>query len=550
MWYETINTAPNPDVTLSKTYYVYAYDSTDERRAGKSDGNVTRIILVLSPEGTEHVSAGSANSVVERGLRGGACPEPRRDRSARKLRDAQDERAGDWSAGSTAAACGAGETRYTAIRLGYAANGRAVTFVHDESWCTVAGQTTCAPATTNQYAVAWAREFRYDGARARYMNRKLDPAGLLVYPPVYTALSTTWSDYDGDETYGDFEVVSGSPVNKRSFEPGIARTENPLTTPVTNYYHGDILGTTRMMSNPSGSSIEPAVYTAFGERITGPTTTDASRYGYVGAWGYQQHADFPFLHVGARYYDPSSGRFLQRDPIGIRGALNVYEYVENSPLQAVDPLGLCHFCDMKVSPTDGGKIDWTSGEVGATVSKLLGMLWCHVITDNPDWGRPPPPEPKPPTEAKPPYIPGPPAPGYCFVAGTGVLTPDGPVRIEDIEVGTIVVAHDGPCGDAVERPVIRVFRGETTELVTVTFGTESVICTRPHPFYVVDRGWVEAGDLHEGDLVPTATGEPMEISSVTIRALSAPVPVYNFHVEQHHYYFVGDGRFLVHNGKM
>jgi len=45
-------------------------------------------------------------------------------------------------------------------------------------------------------------------------------------------------------------------------------------------------------------------------------------------------------HVGARYYDPSSGRFLQRDPIGIEGGANVYAYVRNGPALRVDPPGL------------------------------------------------------------------------------------------------------------------------------------------------------------------------------------------------------------------
>jgi len=46
------------------------------------------------------------------------------------------------------------------------------------------------------------------------------------------------------------------------------------------------------------------------------------------------------MHVGARYYDPSTGRFLQRDPIGIAGGLNVYAYVGNRPTVRIDPLGL------------------------------------------------------------------------------------------------------------------------------------------------------------------------------------------------------------------
>ena len=80
-------------------------------------------------------------------------------------------------------------------------------------------------------------------------------------------------------------------------------------------------------------------YSAFGESGTSETL----RYGYAGAHGYQTDESgdgFPFMHVGARYYDPATGRFLQRDPIGIRGGLNVYGYVENSPLAGVDPSGL------------------------------------------------------------------------------------------------------------------------------------------------------------------------------------------------------------------
>jgi hypothetical protein len=43
----------------------------------------------------------------------------------------------------------------------------------------------------------------------------------------------------------------------------------------------------------------------------------------------------------ARYYDSSAGRFLREDPVGWHAGLNLYLYVENSPVGLKDPTGLC-----------------------------------------------------------------------------------------------------------------------------------------------------------------------------------------------------------------
>jgi len=126
-----------------------------------------------------------------------------------------------------------------------------------------------------------------------------------------------------------------------------ARAVDLSGTPETEYYHGDMIGTTRLMTDVSGSALarSQSVHTAFGEAIS---PNGNHRYGYAGAWGYQSlgpdanpvgYGAPSFLHVGHRYYDPATGRFLQRDPIGIAGALNVYEYVENAPTIGVDPTG-------------------------------------------------------------------------------------------------------------------------------------------------------------------------------------------------------------------
>jgi RHS repeat-associated protein len=41
-----------------------------------------------------------------------------------------------------------------------------------------------------------------------------------------------------------------------------------------------------------------------------------------------------------RYYDPSTGRYLTPDPIGLMGGINLFAYVQNDPVNLVDPFGL------------------------------------------------------------------------------------------------------------------------------------------------------------------------------------------------------------------
>jgi RHS repeat-associated protein len=41
-----------------------------------------------------------------------------------------------------------------------------------------------------------------------------------------------------------------------------------------------------------------------------------------------------------RDYDPSTGRYLEADPIGLHGGINPFAYVDNNPVAEVDPLGL------------------------------------------------------------------------------------------------------------------------------------------------------------------------------------------------------------------
>lgn len=71
--------------------------------------------------------------------------------------------------------------------------------------------------------------------------------------------------------------------------------------------------------------------------------------------------------------------------------------------------------------------------------------------------------------------------------------------------------------------------------------------TANHPFYVIGKGWVAAGDLVKGDEVYNLDGTTSTILGSEIEILDESVLVYNLEVEDFHSYFVGCVPVLVHN---
>jgi RHS repeat-associated protein len=82
------------------------------------------------------------------------------------------------------------------------------------------------------------------------------------------------------------------------------------------------------------------VYKPFGEADVNPNSSVVNNFRFPGQY-YDQETGLHYNYH--RYYDPSPGRYLTADPIGLYGGINLYTYVLNNPVNYIDPLGLIRY---------------------------------------------------------------------------------------------------------------------------------------------------------------------------------------------------------------
>ena len=135
----------------------------------------------------------------------------------------------------------------------------------------------------------------------------------------------------------------------------------------------------------------------------------------------------------------------------------------------------------------------------------------------------------------------------CFVAGTMVLTASGLTAIEKIRAGDKVISTNAETFETEEKLVLETYIRQTDKLIHLVINGEEIITTETHPFYVKDRGFVDAGELLVGDSLLDVHGNVLLIEDIQIEYPEEPTTVYNFQVEDFHTYHVGEQFVLVHN---
>jgi RHS repeat-associated protein len=108
----------------------------------------------------------------------------------------------------------------------------------------------------------------------------------------------------------------------------------------TYFYHADPCGHITSLTDEEGNVSAFYAYDPFGNVLeeTGSPVRNQP-FTYCGLYGVMREAGGLYF-MKRRYYDAVTGRFIQKDPIGILGGINVYTYAGNNPVTYMDPEGL------------------------------------------------------------------------------------------------------------------------------------------------------------------------------------------------------------------
>jgi RHS repeat-associated protein len=135
-------------------------------------------------------------------------------------------------------------------------------------------------------------------------------------------------------------------------------TLQPNGSGVSIYYvHTDHLGTPRKITRPSDNGLmwrwDPDTFGSIAPN-TNPAGLGSFTYnlGFPGQYSLNESGIY---YNYFRDYDPQTGRYLESDPIGLRGgSFSTYAYVSANPIWYLDPFGLTQ-CDIDVARYIAGK---------------------------------------------------------------------------------------------------------------------------------------------------------------------------------------------------
>ncbi|MEV6955514.1 ricin-type beta-trefoil lectin domain protein [Streptomyces sp. NPDC051183] len=304
------------------------------------------------------------------------------------------------------------------------------------------------------------------------------------------------------------------------------------------------------------------------------------RYGWLGGKQRSAEALDGDILMGARLYSPALGRFLQVDPVP-GGNASPYDYCTGDPINCTDLDGNWGFSFKKVLNVVAKVAEVASyipGPIGGIAAAVSSV--SYAATGN--WGK----------AAEMAVTAAASLVGAntavkaaittvktvrsagrvqrvasraravfrracnSFDPDTLVLMADGSyLPISEIAMGDYVTAMDPETGESTAEPVLAVLVAYTTKhMVEVETdldpSTPGIRATAYHPFWVEDRGWTDAADLHLGDRLLATDGSMPIVTSMWDEGDLPEQLVFNLTVGNTHTYIVREPSgedVLVHN---
>jgi RHS repeat-associated protein len=186
--------------------------------------------------------------------------------------------------------------------------------------------------------------YEYDGT-GRRIERIVGGTAEMEYYSGQQVVETTTPDANGNPQvqyqYLWSLLYEDTPVLRDTFSGG------SILAGARIYYASDANHNVTVVTDASGNVLEHYDYGAFGTETTYNATwsqiqTSSSVSNTLLFEGQDLDPVTGLVYSRARWYDPATGGFLSRDPLGFSaGDPNTYRYVGGNPSDATDPTGLC-----------------------------------------------------------------------------------------------------------------------------------------------------------------------------------------------------------------
>ncbi|MES1227168.1 MAG: RHS repeat-associated core domain-containing protein, partial [Armatimonadota bacterium] len=200
-----------------------------------------------------------------------------------------------------------------------------------------------APSASYTY---WSDGTRATKTTSAYGNSP-QTTQYYVYDGPDVVAHVSWST-----TYPEYDTKSLYMHGPKGVEVQLQNSSASLTVAASRAYFFDPLGNLAQRINLgySGSAAQVEgnlLYDSYGKLIydnpnvesNGPQPPVADWVGYKGAFGYYCDLETALYYCHARYYGPNIGRWLTRDPLGVEGGVNAYDYCRGNPVRFADPDG-------------------------------------------------------------------------------------------------------------------------------------------------------------------------------------------------------------------